>query len=388
MLRLADDLRVQGYNLDLLSSPQGTTGEARRDEAPTMMNGGGGGGAAGADSAASEEARRRAKKDKKLIKKFEKEKERMRQQLALEDDFADPIKEFLPPEEEENDELRQSAIHALREWVLQQPHFVNCRTDDKFLLRFLRARKYCMSSAQDALDKYLTVRTQYPIFFKCPDIYEESLRDLLAKGYFFPLFEKDSQGRTVVFGLAGALDPRIHKTIDIYRAFSMSFEALLEDEENQKNGITYILDESGFRLSHLAHVNLRDVQRVMINGEKGWPMRHKNIHWVNVPRYISAIYELALSMFSRKLQSRMFVHFEVSSLHEHIAPEILPLEFGGSIPIKEMAAAWIKELEEKRDLLMSHDLMGVDESKRIKKEKRQGYGLMRLWNSITRLEVY
>lgn len=388
MLRLADDLRVQGYNLDLLSSPEGTTGEARRDEAPTMMNGGGGGGAAGADSAASEEARRRAKKDKKLIKKFEKEKERMRQQLALEDDFADPIKEFLPPEEEENDELRQSAIHALREWVLQQPHFVNCRTDDKFLLRFLRARKYCMSSAQDALDKYLTVRTQYPIFFKCPDIYEESLRDLLAKGYFFPLFEKDSQGRTVVFGLAGALDPRIHKTIDIYRAFSMSFEALLEDEENQKNGITYILDESGFRLSHLAHVNLRDVQRVMINGEKGWPMRHKNIHWVNVPRYISAIYELALSMFSRKLQSRMFVHFEVSSLHEHIAPEILPLEFGGSIPIKEMAAAWIKELEEKRDLLMSHDLMGVDESKRVKKEKRQGYGLMRLWNSITRLEVY
>ncbi|KAK8758507.1 hypothetical protein V5799_003860 [Amblyomma americanum] len=117
-------------------------------------------------------------------------------------------------------------------------------------------------------------------------------------------------------------------------------------------------------------------------------MRHKNIHWVNVPRYISAIYELALSMFSRKLQSRMFAHFEVSSLHEHIAAEILPLEFGGSIPIKEMAAAWIKTLEDNRDLLMSHDLMGVDESKRPKKEKRQGYGLMRLWNSITRLEVY
>ncbi|KAK8758509.1 hypothetical protein V5799_003859 [Amblyomma americanum] len=215
----------------------------------------------------AEEARRRAKKDKQLIKKFEKEKERMRKQLALEDEYADPIKEFLPPEEEENDDLRMKAIQALREWVLQQPHFVNCRTDDKFLLRFLRARKYCMSSAQETLDKYLTVRTQYPIFFKRPDIYDESLRDLLAKGYFFPLYEKDGDGRTVVFGLAGALDPRIHKTIDIYRAFSMSFEALLEDEENQKNGITYILDESGFRLSHLAHVNLRDVQRVMINGE-------------------------------------------------------------------------------------------------------------------------
>ncbi|EEC02871.1 phosphatidylinositol transfer protein SEC14, putative [Ixodes scapularis] len=229
-----------------------------------------------------------------------------------------------------------------------------------------------MSSAQETFDRYLTVRTQHPTFFK----------------YFFPLFEKDSEGRTVVLGVAGALDPRIHKTIDIYRAFSMSFEALLEDEDNQKNGVTYILDESGFRISHLAHVNLRDVQKVMINGEKGWPMRHKNIHWVNVPRYISAIYDLALSMFSRKLQSRMFVHFEVSSLHEHIAPEILPKEFGGTIPVAVMADAWIKKLEELRDLLMSHDLMGVDESKRVKKDKKQGYGLMRLWNSITRLEVY
>lgn len=40
-----------------------------------------------------------------------------------------------------------------------------------------------MSSAQETLDRYLTVRTQYPIFFKKPDIMEESLRDLLAKGY-------------------------------------------------------------------------------------------------------------------------------------------------------------------------------------------------------------
>ncbi|KAM7300986.1 clavesin-2, partial [Ixodes scapularis] len=138
-----------------------------------------------------------------------------------------------------------SAAQSIKEPFLGNPGH------DKFLLRFLRSRKYCMSSAQETFDRYLTVRTQHPTFFK----------------YFFPLFEKDSEGRTVVLGVAGALDPRIHKTIDIYRAFSMSFEALLEDEDNQKNGVTYILDESGFRISHLAHVNLRDVQKVMINGE-------------------------------------------------------------------------------------------------------------------------
>ncbi|XP_064455767.1 clavesin-2-like [Ornithodoros turicata] len=337
-----------------------------------------------------ESAREEAKKSKKELKAERKaEKKAIKQQKkALEEELADPIKEFLQPEEEENEELRRKAIETFREWVLQQPHFVNCRTDDKFLLRFLRSRKYCMSAAQETLDRYLTIRTQYPIFFKNPDINDPPLRDILSKGYFFPLFEKDTDGRTVVFGLAGALNANIHKAVDIYRAFSMSFEALLEDEENQKNGVTYIMDESGFRLNHLGLVNLRDVQKVMINGEKAMPMRHKNVHWVNVPKYITAVYDLALSMFSRKLVSRMFLHFDVSTLHDHIRPSMLPEGFGGTIPAEVMAAKWIERLEELRDLLLSHDLMGVDESKRVKKEKRSGFGLLRLWNSITRLEVY
>lgn len=47
--------------------------------------------------------------------------------------------------------------------------------------------------------------------------------------------------------------------------------------------------------------------QVMISGEKGYPMRHKSIHWVNVPRYISALTDFALSFFSPKLQNRVSV---------------------------------------------------------------------------------
>ncbi|XP_003743555.2 clavesin-2 [Galendromus occidentalis] len=341
------------------------------------------------NSNGNESNKKKSRKERKREKKEKKLQEKQRIEEAL-----DPAVEFAEPPEETDETLKQAMLQEFREWVKLQPHFVNCRTDDSFLLRFLRTRKYCLQSAQDTLDRYLTVRTHYPVFFKNPDFKEPGLRDILSRGYIFPLLEKDPEGRTIVFGLAGALDTSRHKPNDIYRAFSMSFEALLEDEVNQRKGFTYIMDESGFRLHHLAHVNLRDVQRVMISGEKGYPMRHKSIHWVNVPRYISALTDFALSFFSPKLQNRMFVHTDVTSLHKEFDPKILPLEFGGSVPWKVMCDKWLEELERRYPRIMEMDAMGVDEKLRPKESKCRingsggGWGLMRLWTSITRLDIY
>ncbi|OQR68061.1 clavesin-2-like [Tropilaelaps mercedesae] len=347
------------------------------------------GSSAGSGGDNVKESKKKSRKERKREKKERKLAEKQRIEEAL-----DPATEFAEPPEEHDEHLKQKMLQEFREWVKLQPHFINCRTDDSFLLRFLRTRKYCLQSAQDTLDRYLTVRTHYPVFFKNPDLSDEGLKDILSRGYLFPLIEKDPEGRTIVFGLAGALDTSRHKPIDIYRAFSMTFEALLEDEVNQRKGFTYILDESGFRLHHLAHVNLRDVQRVMISGEKGYPMRHKSIHWVNVPRYISALTDFVLSFFSPKLQKRMFVHTDVNSLHKEFDPKILPLEFGGSVPWKTMCDTWLEELERRCPLIMSMDNMGVDEKLRPKESKCRvnsgttGWGFMRLWTSLTRLDIY
>ena len=39
-------------------------------------------------------------------------------------------------------QTRAQSLSELRTWLLSQPHLVNCRTDDNFLLRFLRMQKY------------------------------------------------------------------------------------------------------------------------------------------------------------------------------------------------------------------------------------------------------
>lgn len=46
----------------------------------------------------------------------------------------------------------------MREWVAKNPRIAKVRLDSKFLLRFLRAKRYSLPKAQDMLERYLILR--------------------------------------------------------------------------------------------------------------------------------------------------------------------------------------------------------------------------------------
>ncbi|XP_054722055.1 alpha-tocopherol transfer protein-like [Uloborus diversus] len=287
----------------------------------------------------------------------------------------------------ETEELRRRSVNELREWVRSQPHFVNCRLDSNFLLRFLRMRKYRVDLAKQVLDKYLTVKTKYPVTYQKLDIQSSSLRDLISRGYVFPLPERDKEGRTVLFCVAGALDVSRHKQSDVFRSFILTMEALMECELNQKRGITYIFTQEGYHISHALLVGLRDLQKMISSGEKAMPVRHKQMHWMNVPKYLSTLFHVLKTFLSQKLQDRIMIHPNIAALHEHFPPSMLPKEYGGTIPLSEMTKRWIEILESKRERILALDQMKVDESKRPK-GKHSGHLIPRLVNSISKMEIY
>lgn len=55
----------------------------------------------------------------------------------------------------------EARINELREWILQQPH-LKARTDDQFLVSFLRGSKYDMNLAKQKIDLFFTMRTMMP----------------------------------------------------------------------------------------------------------------------------------------------------------------------------------------------------------------------------------
>jgi len=75
-------------------------------------------------------------------------------------------------------------------------------TEGKFLLRFLRTKKYSLPMAQQMLLKYLNLRQRYPIYFLNLDCLHPSVNEIIDAGYLFASPYRDEHGRRVVIGSA------------------------------------------------------------------------------------------------------------------------------------------------------------------------------------------
>jgi hypothetical protein len=88
------------------------------------------------------------------------------------------------------------------------------------------------------------------------------------------------------------------------------------------------------------------------------PMRHKEFHATLIHPSMKFVLDYSLSLMSEKLRKRVFFHTKLDDQNS-VDRSLLPAEYGGKIPMSEMIGMFIKELEAKRDLILSHDDMTV-----------------------------
>lgn len=88
-------------------------------------------------------------------------------------------------------------------------------------------------------------------------------------------------------------------------------------------------------------------------------MRHKEIHGLKVHTSLKFAVDFALSQMSDKMRKRVMLHRKAEDVSSVVNKKLLPLEYGGEVPMSEMIVSFKKELEDKRDLLLSHDKMSV-----------------------------
>jgi hypothetical protein len=87
-------------------------------------------------------------------------------------------------------------------------------------------------------------------------------------------------------------------------------------------------------------------------------MRHKQIHGTLVHSSIKYAIDWMMNRMSEKLRNRVHVHTKIEDI-DAIDKKILPKEYGGSVPMKEMIESFKNELKAQRDLLLIHDKMNV-----------------------------
>lgn len=81
----------------------------------------------------------------------------------------------------EDKEKLEEALTLMRAWIEQSPH-LKARTDDQFLIAFLRGCKYSLEKTKQKLDMYYTLRTHIPELMLDRDPLDQKLHAIIKLG--------------------------------------------------------------------------------------------------------------------------------------------------------------------------------------------------------------
>ncbi|XP_050432293.1 alpha-tocopherol transfer protein-like isoform X2 [Adelges cooleyi] len=262
----------------------------------------------------------------------------------------------------EDEVTRENALTQIRLWLRQNKKIINSRTDENFLLRFLRAKKFSLPLAQEALERYLLLRQTfgqrlfYKLDVKCP-----RLEKLLSLGYIFVVPKRDKNGRRIIITRPGVFDPSKWTNEDMCRMHGMTYETLMEDQINQVRGFVHYTDAAGMSLQQMTLFTPREAIRIVKNGERTLPMRHKEIYGVNVPTTLKYALDFGMSLVSEKIRSRVKIFSTIEESHSYVDKTLLPKEYGGETEMSTMIDLWREELLEKREQILKNEKMSVEE---------------------------
>ena len=209
------------------------------------------------------------------------------------------------------------------------------RKDDKFLLRFLRARKFDQDRALQLFINYHKYRQKkYTHFFE--DYNPQAVDHVLKGGLFDVLDSRARDGSKVICLFPGRWDYQNTPFGDNYKTLLQILDKLIEDEENQIHGFTVLnnLDEISFyaitRLVRTEHIQ-KGVLFELI--QDAFPARFKGLHLLNQPWYVSLVLSIVRPFMKQKMRGRFHMHgVDFSGLHEFINPLNLPADFNGEQP--------------------------------------------------------
>ncbi|XP_067123998.1 clavesin-2-like [Centruroides vittatus] len=126
----------------------------------------------------------------------------------------------------------------------------------------------------------------------------------------------------------------------MFRTLMLFFDLQLNFHRTQEKRIVIIANAEGISLSHFLQLTpsfLSSATNVLFRDS--YQARYIEIHYVNLNIIIKAVLSIFIPLLPSKLRDRVHLHSNMSTLHEFIIPDYLPLEFGGNLPSFDPTAA-------------------------------------------------
>ncbi|XP_073813190.1 retinol-binding protein pinta-like [Musca autumnalis] len=261
-------------------------------------------------------------------------------------------------------------LRDFREWIQRQRH-LKARTDDQFLISFLRGCKYSLEKAKSKIDKYYTLKSKYPEFYTIQDIDDPKVIELykMGIGLHLPTPLHDN-GPRIQYVRPGNYPTDKYTFTDVM-AIANAFQELNMrfDDYCVVNGYIQILDMSCYSASHILQMTPNVVRKISTFAEDALPLRQRAVHIINASPTFDILLNMVRSLMPVKQQQRLFIHgSNMESLYEHIPLKYLPKELGGeNSSFDEINKLQWKVFQEYRDYFIENKKYGVDESLRENK---------------------
>lgn len=232
--------------------------------------------------------------------------------------------------EPEDNNVRLAAIDRLRTRFQEEMKDLELvRTDDAFILRFLRHRKFNEDRALKSLENYHRHRKNWKTVFNLVDD-PEKIDNFLSIGSVVPLKERAKDGTFVSIGRPGFNFGKKDGITQFIAATIMSTEKLLEDEEMQIYGVTVIEELKHFGIGLSLQMTPVGMQFMNLM-QDALPIRIKSLNVTNESLAYDVIYACIRPFIKEKLRNRLQLHgTSHEKLHTMIDPEHLPPFLGGT----------------------------------------------------------
>ncbi|XP_075748932.1 alpha-tocopherol transfer protein-like [Rhipicephalus microplus] len=221
---------------------------------------------------------------------------------------------------------RQDALEKLTQLLEAEPD-LNANKDPKFLLRFLRVRKFDVDGALQ------TIRNYYRNRASCVTIYRDFLpRKARPAGrkLMMVMPYRDVHGRPIILCKPGVWMPAEIPYADLQCTWLICMEYIAADPAAQILGVVLLVDFAEFTADKIISFSFGLIRRALEYIQDCMPMRMKAIHIVKQSYAFDLFFALIKPFIKAKLAERFRFHGEnFEKLHEEISPKTLPEEYEG-----------------------------------------------------------
>lgn len=150
----------------------------------------------------------------------------------------------------ETPEIRKESLGRLCQLIREAPS-LDVPNDEKFLLMFLRAKKYRVEDAFKVFQNYVRVRQDVPDFFRDLTPANAPLRKISHENHLvMTSADGDAHGRGVALFRIGAWNPTMCSLTDLIRGTLILASSCFYEDSSQIHGVAAIVDLEGLGFHH------------------------------------------------------------------------------------------------------------------------------------------